>query len=258
MRQAARNASPLNHRPSPPSTVPSTPAAMLGLDRATLEEVTRLVRLSRGMALPPADAELYLIESGQVLVRRELPSGRQALDLLGPGDLFGEGALSESPAPAETALVLANGAARALPVANIPRLAVYYPASIFRLLSLLGARVARAESLGAIRTVDQAADRLLEFLREMGRRFGDPYGEETWVPLQLTQSDLAEILGLARETVVRVQSRLEAEGKVRREGRRGFWLRGGVPGRGADGAGELPAGAAEGTRRAVHTVRSPC
>jgi CRP/FNR family cyclic AMP-dependent transcriptional regulator len=206
----------------------SLPTTLLGLDRATLEEVTRRVRLKRGHAFGGRGkpcTELYVITSGQVLTRHELPSGRQALNVLGPGELFGEQALLSAGVWQGSALALADGEALALSVANIPRLALYYPAAVTGLLALVAERVARAEALGGIRAADHAPERMLQFLEEMAGKFGEPFGEETWLPLRLTQSEFAEILGMARETVVRVQSRLEADGLMRRDGRRGFWLR---------------------------------
>jgi len=206
----------------------SLPTNLLGLDRSMLEQVTRRVRLRRGQTIGgPGEpcAELFLIHSGQILTRSEQLAGIQAINILGPGELFGEKALFAPGVWDGSATALADGEAFALAAVNIPRLAIHYPNCVTELLALLGQRISRAESLASIRAAGNASDRMLQFLREMAVRFGEPFGDEIWLPLRLTQSEFAEILGLARETVVRIQSQLVEQGMIRRDSRRGYWLR---------------------------------
>ena len=47
---------------------------------------------------------------------------------------------------------------------------------------------------------------------------------QEWMPLPLTQSELGQMIGLARETVARMLAQLERDGVIRREGRKGLWL----------------------------------
>jgi CRP-like cAMP-binding protein len=72
--------------------------------------------------------------------------------------------------------------------------------------------------------MSDAKTRLIELLRAMAHQYGEAEGDEIWMPLPLTQAELGQMIGLARETVARMLAQLEREGVLRREGRKGLWL----------------------------------
>ena len=61
--------------------------------------------------------------------------------------------------------------------------------------------------------------------RWLGRDDQDA-AEEGWIriPLHLTQGELGDLVGLARETVARTLTDLTLEGLIRRGGRRSVWV----------------------------------
>ncbi|HEU4753133.1 MAG TPA: Crp/Fnr family transcriptional regulator, partial [Armatimonadota bacterium] len=146
------------------------------------------------------------------------------LYLLGPGDLFGESSLQPSRAWKVSARAVTDGSAHVLPASNLPRLAQHYPELMAQIVALLSARLERAlERMDLIQT-DSARERILGLLSLMAEYHGQVQGNEVWIPLTLTQAELGEMVGLARETVARTMNSLEAEGLVRRANRRGLWL----------------------------------
>ena len=169
---------------------------------------------------------LYIVATGQVLLRRRNSRGEEcALYLLGPGDLFGEGSLLPGGEWIFSAQAVTDGMAYTLRAAQLPHLAQYHPEITAHLVRLLASRLQQAHERGDLVTKQGARERLLGLLALMAEYHGEPRGEEVWVSLTVTQEQLGEMIGLARETVARTISGLESEGVVRHVRRRGFWLR---------------------------------
>jgi CRP/FNR family transcriptional regulator len=208
--------------------MPPTLGVDLGLDPRVLADVAARIPVRRGSVLgggAEADGRIFLVLRGQVLLR-ERASGR-ALHLLGPGEMFGEAALVGSDARPTTGTALTDCEIYSLPAAVVPRLAERYPQFTVRLLALIGQRLTRADRKLQLTGIDSAPQRLLALLGILAEQHGEPCGSETWLPLPVTQAELGELAGLVRETVVRSLAQLEADGEIRREGRRGLWLRNG-------------------------------
>lgn len=168
---------------------------------------------------------LYIIESGQVLLSRAGEDGEDyALYLLGPGQLFGEGSLHPEREWLVSARAMTDGAAYVAPAHLLPRLFQHYPDLARHILNLLSYRLERAHRRLDVTHMSDAKTRLIELLRAMAHQYGEAEGDEIWMPLPLTQAELGQMIGLARETVARMLAQLEREGVLRREGRKGLWL----------------------------------
>ena len=173
----------------------------------------------------PCD-RLHLVAEGQVLLSRRDEVGQEnALYLLGPGEVFGAGALLPEQRWLTNARALTDGCFHALPGARVATLAEYYPQLAAQLFALLAARLERAYHRLDFIVKQSARDRLLGLLTVLASYHGEDQGEQVWLPVQVTQAQLGSMVGLARETVARTLSELEAEGIVRRQGREGYWLR---------------------------------
>lgn len=198
------------------------------IDLRDLEEIAPRKPLlkDRLICVQGQEAEsLYIVEEGQVLLYRTDGEGEDySLYLLGPGQLFGEGALHPECRSLVTARAITDGTAFALSAALLPRLFQHYPELARHILNLLSLRLERAHRrLDATRLVDARA-RLLSLLYAIADYDGQSIGSEIWMPLTLTQTELGQMIGLARETVARILSQLTREGAIRRDGRRGLWL----------------------------------
>ena len=169
---------------------------------------------------------LHLIEEGQVLLSRANAAGEDyALFMMGPGHAFGAGALRPDGRWLVTARALTNGVAHVVAPAHVPKVFQYYPALGMHLLRVLTEGLERAYRRQDVAQSPNARERLFQLLSLMADCHGKPHGAETWMPLRLTQAELGEMAGLARETVARALADLETEGLVRRDGRKGLWVR---------------------------------
>jgi CRP-like cAMP-binding protein len=214
-----------------PTTVsPRTPDTLLRrLDSGPGADLTQRVPFWKGVPLGvqgEACEGLVLIVRGKVMLSRRNPEGEShALYLLGPGDVFGEGSLRPTRRWMVTAKPLTDGLARLIPRAALPLLSHHDPELMQHLLGLLSARLERVHRRMDVMTASSARDRVMGLLTLIADYQGEPQGDEVWLPLGLSQAEIGEMVGLARETVVRVLAALEADGLVRRANRRGVWLR---------------------------------
>lgn len=210
------------------STSSGLPLSLPQIDLRGLEEIAPRKPLLKGRLIcvqgQKADS-LYLIEEGQVMLCRTGADDEDySLYLLGPGQLFGEGALHPEGVSLVTARAMTDGSAYALSAALLPRLFQHYPELARHILNLLSVRLERAHRRLDVTRLADAKTRLLALLHAMADHHGQANGSEIWMPLPLTQAELGQMAGLARETVARILGQLEREGTIRREGRHGLWL----------------------------------
>jgi CRP-like cAMP-binding protein len=195
-------------------------ASLSESDRRDVLASTRRRRFGKGEVLvhegDPADS-LHLVVSGRLAVRVATSSGDNAtLNILGPGDYFGELSLLDGRQPARSASIVALEPAETLSLA----------ASAFRdlrqrhrsaeqlLLTLLARRV---EELSArlLETMYDGLDRrVYRRLAELGRVYGDSEATDGPVVVPLTQEQLAELVGGTRPSVNQVLQRLAERGVV--------------------------------------------
>jgi len=164
----------------------------------------------------PGDS-LHLVNKGRLSVRVSTPDGESAtLNVLGPGDYFGELALlRDRPVQERTASVVALEPVTTLSVSGIAFQAICerHPAVERLVATLLADRI------------EQLSQRLLEALyvgvdRRVWRRLSelaDMYADDNRAPgvvIPLTQSHLADLAGATRPTVNQVLQHLAAEGLV--------------------------------------------
>jgi CRP/FNR family cyclic AMP-dependent transcriptional regulator len=142
----------------------------------------------------PGDA-LYVVIEGQVRIAVLSPDGEEAtVAMLGPGEFVGDLALLDG--RPRSASALAFEAARALVVtrADFARWLSERPAAALALLEALSLRVRRTDEALADLSFLELPRRLAKRLLALA-----PAGEGA--RLRITQSDLASMLGVSRESV---------------------------------------------------------
>ena len=159
----------------------------------------------------PGDS-LHLIASGSAAVRVTNPMGEVAtLDVLGPGQSFGEQALVD-PSSRRSATVVALEKLETLRLSGdgFAELCRSHPQAHRALTALLAARL-RATSQALMDALYLPADKRV--LRQL-HRLTDLYGSDGGVVVPLTQDDLASMAGTTRQTVNKVLRAAEDAGMV--------------------------------------------
>lgn len=201
--------------------------ALPASEREPLLAGTRRRRYARGEAVVRegdlADS-LHLVESGRFAVRVDTAAGDTAmLNVLGPGDWFGELSLLDGAAPVRTASVqaLEQGTTRSLSAVAFARLRRDHPAAGELLLALMAQRIEQLSGRLVEVMYDGLDRRVFRRLVELVRTYQDSSGPGSGtgagsapVLVPLTQEQLAELVGGTRPSVNQVLQRLVREGVV--------------------------------------------
>lgn len=175
------------------------------------EEVRRLLSIARRRTFRKGEVvfhrddlaeSLHLVVRGRFAVRITTSGESALLDVLGPGDAFGELALLLPDARRSATMeALEEGETRSVFRDDFARLQVEHPGVKDVLLRLLAQQLAQASDRLVEAHYTDAESRVRRRLCELGERYATGEGEAV-VPL--TQEDLADMAGTSRATVNRV------------------------------------------------------
>lgn len=164
----------------------------------------------------PADA-LYFVREGMVKISMYFPNGKEMiLALLGQYDIFGELLLLPSERRPNQAEAVTDTTLIVLPEADFERLLSQYPAIAMKFIKVMSTKLWQAQSWFAETGAFDAPGRLANLLLRLANDFGAPGERGTVIELNLTQQDLAKMIGATRETVSHCLARLLEYGAVRR------------------------------------------
>ncbi|HTK83658.1 MAG TPA: Crp/Fnr family transcriptional regulator [Patescibacteria group bacterium] len=189
-----------------------------GMPADILKEFVTLAverRLSRGDTLFHQDdegTEAFLIVSGAIRVERlNEDGGRVLLNILGPGEFFGETALlTGNPRMAEA---VAHNEALLLVIRqnDFTKMLALHPLMSERLMRMISQRLSRVsvklEEVGLVPLKERLAGIIVDFA---GR-----FGTDGCINIKLTQSDLAELAISSREHINKLIKSWENEGILR-------------------------------------------
>ncbi len=195
------------------------------LDRAALEGVlafahVREVRARKKLfSAGDAGSALFLVMSGWIKLSRPGEAGRDiVLELAGPGSAFGELAVLCGLPRAADAVALS--AARLLAIDGRALIAALkaHPDALLGVVRLLGERLARTTAQMA-ETQVPAEPRLARALLRLAALDPKPTRSGLLIDLGLSQSDLGELAGMARESINKLLSAWRDQGFITLAGR---------------------------------------
>jgi CRP/FNR family cyclic AMP-dependent transcriptional regulator len=190
--------------------------------RALIESMNP-VSFARGDVLfhegDPGD-RLFVIRSGKIKLGRRSSDGREnLLSIQGPGEMFGELSLFDPGPRTATATVVADAELVELAHTDLVAWLEQHPTVAKHLLKALAHRLRRTNEALADLVFSDVPGRVAKALLDLATRFGEPTDEGVRVAHDLTQEELAQLVGASRETVNKALADFAARGWVRREGR---------------------------------------
>ena len=176
------------------------------------------VELSRGERLfgEGDDGDcVYVVLDGKIKLTRAAPDGREnLLGVIGPGEMFGELSLFD-PRP-RTASASAITDARLAALAH-DKLLIWLtgrPEVALHLLRALAQRLRRANDVMADLVFTDVPGRVAKQLLDLAGRFGEQQDDGLHVNHDLTQEELAQLVGASRETVNKALADFVARGWI--------------------------------------------
>ena len=190
---------------------------------ATLRESMRAEKVSKGNTLfkeGDAGDRLFVVVEGKLKLGTTSTDGREnLLTILGPGDMFGELSLFD-PGP-RTATATAVTDARLLSLSNdkVIGWVTQHPNVSLQLLGRLSQRLRRSNEVLADLVFSDVPGRVAKAIMDLGTRFGVTKDDGLHVNHDLTQEELAQLVGASRETVNKALADFAGRGWVRLEPR---------------------------------------
>jgi CRP/FNR family transcriptional regulator, cyclic AMP receptor protein len=181
------------------------------------------VALARGQVLfhegDPGD-RLYVIVDGKIKLGRTSGDGREnLLAILGPGEMFGELSLFDPGPRNATATAVADTALIGLGNEDLTSWLSGRPDVARHLLRALARRLRRTNEALADLVFSDVPGRVAKALLDLSERFGRPTDDGLRVAHDLTQEELAQLVGASRETVNKALADFASRGWLRLDGK---------------------------------------
>ena len=181
-------------------------------------------RLRRGQVLfheGDSGDRLYVVLDGKVKICRAAADGREnVVAILGPGDLLGELAIFDAQPRGATATAVVDSALATLAEADFHGWLAEHPHVSYGLLRALAVRLRQTNEQMADLVFADVPGRIAKTLLGLAERFGEDAGDGTIrVAHDLTQEELAQLVGASRETVNKALAEFAARGWLRVDGK---------------------------------------
>ena len=163
---------------------------------------------------------LYVIGEGKIKLGRRSSDGRENLvAILGPGEMFGELSLFDPGPRTMTATAVAETQLMGIGHDDLSGLLAGRPEVAKVLLAALAKRLRRTNENLADLVFTDVPGRVAKALLDLSSRFGRPTEDGILVSHDLTQEELAQLVGASRETVNKALADFASRGWLRLEAR---------------------------------------
>ena len=188
-----------------------------------LIEQMETVRFPRGTTIfdegEPGD-RLYIITSGKIKLARHAPDGREnLLTVMGPSDMFGELSIFDPGPRTSSAVCVTEVTAATMNSDMLKQWVADHPAIAQQLLRVLARRLRRTNNSLADLIFTDVPGRVAKALLQLANRFGTQEGTALRVHHDLTQEEIAQLVGASRETVNKALAEFAHRGWIRLEGK---------------------------------------
>lgn len=191
-------------------------------ERERLGLLLRPHRYARGQVIfleGDEGSAMCLIAEGRVNIQLTGADGREVvITSYGPGELFGEMALLDGEPRSADAIARDTVRLYWLERADFARFLESHPRAAMTMLASLSRRLRHTTRVVQDATFKDVPSRLARVLLDQAERLGQPVCGGIRLEARLTQSEMAAMIGAARETVNRALRSFEDNGLIRWEG----------------------------------------
>jgi CRP/FNR family cyclic AMP-dependent transcriptional regulator len=190
---------------------------------AALRSCMNETRVARGRTLfnegDPGD-KLYVVTAGKIKLGRSAADGREnLLAVLGPGEMFGELSLFDPGPRTATATAVTDTTVLGLGHGDLQPWLTGRPEVASHLLGALAQRLRRTNEAMADLVFSDVPGRVAKALLDLATKFGVEAEDGLRVTHDLTQEELAQLVGASRETVNKALADFASRGWLRLEPR---------------------------------------
>lgn len=186
-----------------------------------LERQTEFSEVKKGQVIYfPGDAAetIFMLKKGKIKISRTSAGGKEViLAILGPGEIFGELALTGQESREDTAIATEDTILCSMRVDQFENVMINNPKFHLQITKLIGSRLDKIERQLQRLIFKSAEQRVRYFLKELAEEHGREIihnPEEREIKLTLTHQEIAQLTATSRQTVSSVLSQLESEGII--------------------------------------------
>jgi CRP/FNR family transcriptional regulator, cyclic AMP receptor protein len=176
------------------------------------------VHLDRGERLfseGDAGDKLYIILNGKIKLTKAAPDGREnLLSVHGQGEMFGELSLFDPIPRTSSATAVTNARLAGIAHDDLRTWLSSRPEVAMHLLQALAQRLRRINDVKADLVFTDVPGRVAKALLDLSERFGVATPDGVQVNHDLTQEELAQLVGASRETVNKALADFAARGWI--------------------------------------------
>ena len=192
-------------------------------DAHSLRDSMVALKLNKGQTLFKEGQEgdrLYVVVHGKIKLGRSSSDGREnLLSILGPGEMFGELSLFDPEPRTSTATAVTDARLVSLAHDAVIGLVTSSPQTSLELLRRLAQRLRKSNEVLADLVFADVPGRVAKAIMDLGQRFGVEKDDGFHVNHDLTQEELAQLVGASRETVNKALADFAARGWLKLEPR---------------------------------------
>jgi CRP/FNR family cyclic AMP-dependent transcriptional regulator len=164
--------------------------------------------------------QLYVVIEGKIKLGRTSPDGREnLLAILGPGQMFGELSFFDPGPRSATATAVTDVELKTLGHTALSPVLETHPKVAHALLNQLAGRLRRTNEVVGDLVFSDVPGRVAKALLDLASRFGRRADDGVHVNHDLTQEELAQLVGASRETVNKALADFASRGWLRLEPR---------------------------------------
>ncbi len=164
--------------------------------------------------------QLYVVTDGKIKLGRTSPDGREnLLAILGPGQMFGELSFFDPGPRSATATAVTDVDVKSLGHEALSPVLRAHPDVAMALLNQLAGRLRRTNEVVGDLVFSDVPGRVAKALLDLASRFGRKADDGVHVNHDLTQEELAQLVGASRETVNKALADFASRGWLRLEPR---------------------------------------
>ena len=164
--------------------------------------------------------QLYVVTEGKIKRGRTSPDGREnLLAILGPGQMFGELSFFDPGPRSATATAVTDVELKSLGPEALSPVLNAHPDVAHALLNQLAGRLRRTNEVVGDLVFSDVPGRVAKALLDLASRFGRRADDGIHVNHDLTQEELAQLVGASRETVNKALADFASRGWLRLEPR---------------------------------------
>lgn len=159
---------------------------------------------------------IFLVKKGKIKISRMAPNGREReliLDMLGPGEIFGELALTGQDNRDEIAEAAEDTLICSFRSSDFENVLKENPALSLQVTKLIGLRLKKVQTRLENLFFKNAAERIIDFIKELALTHGRilPDNNGIVIKVNMTHADIAKLTATNRQKVTSVLNELEKQ-----------------------------------------------